>query len=232
MKQILGVLTTACCLGVLVLAAGCQPVAETAEKEGEHGHGHEHGHEHDHDHADRPQSLGQAIVELKELSDSFCSAMDEDDTEAAHDPLHHLGKLLAAMPELAADTDLPEDQWKQVKEDIDQLFETFGEIDSNFHKKDGDKQAAYQDAKPTIEAGVAALEAMLTHLDEELPHDDHGHSHEEEDHDHSHEEDDHEHSHEEDDHEHSHEEDDHDHSDEEDDHDHSHEEDEESHEEK
>lgn len=176
MKEMFGALSAVCCLGVLVLVTGCQPAETTAEKEAEHDHGHEHGH--DHDHSDRPESLREAIVELKELSDSFCAAMDEDDTEAAHDPLHDLGNLLEAMPELAADTDLPEEDWKQVKAEVDRLFDTFGEVDSAFHKKDGDKQAAYEDAKSTIEAGIAALEAKLPLMEEDPAHTDHDHSHE------------------------------------------------------
>lgn len=180
MKELFGVLTAVCCVGVLALVTGCQPTTSTSESD--HGHGHEHGHEHDH--SDRPQSLREAIVELKELSDSFCSAMDEGDTEAAHDPLHHLGKLLEAMPELAADTDLTEEQWKQVKEETDSLFDAFGEVDSSFHEKDGDKKAAYEEAKPTIEAGIAALEAKLPLLGEDASHADHGHSHDEDGEDH------------------------------------------------
>lgn len=182
MKETIGALTTACCIVALVLFTGCQPADSTAEEhteeDTEHDHGHEHGHEHEHDHSDRPESLREAIVELRELSDSFCAAMDEDDTEAAHDPLHHLGELLEAMPELAADTDLSEEQWQQVKEEVDRLFDAFGEIDSTFHEKDGDKKAAYEDAKSTIEEGVAALETKLPQLGEDSDAD-HGHSHEE-----------------------------------------------------
>ena len=211
MKLVLKFIAPACCLVALVLFTGCQPEATTSEKEAEHGHGHDHGHEHDH--SDRPQSLREAIVELKELSDSFCAAMDEDNTEAAHDPLHHLGKLLDAMPELAADTDLPEDQWKQVKDQVDQLFDAFGTVDATFHEKDGDKKAAYEDVKQTIEEGIAALEASLPLLPHKSPHADHAHSHDEDSHDEdSHDEDSHdEDSHDEDSHdEDSHDEDSHD----------------------
>ena len=224
MTVVLKILTTACCLSAVLIFTGCQPEASTGEKEADHGHGHEHGHEHGHDHhhSDRPESLRAAIVELKELSDSFCSAMEKDDTEAAHDPLHDLGKLLEAMPELAADTDLPEEEWNLVKDEIDRLFDAFGEVDSAFHKKDGDKKAAYEDAKSTIEAGVVALEAKLPLLGDDKAHADHEHDH---DHDHDGESHEHEHEHDEDSHEHE----SHEHEHDEESHEHEHEHDEDSH---
>ena len=181
MKKMPRVFAAMYCLTVLAIFAGCQSSATKVEKEAEHDHGHDHGHEHghEHDHSVRPQSLREAIVELKELSDRFCSAMDEGNMEAAHEPLHDLGQLLETMPELAADTDLPEEQWKQVKEETGRLFNSFSEVDSTFHKKDGDKKAAYENTKSTIEAGVAALEAKLPLLGEDTPRVDRGDSQQE-----------------------------------------------------
>ena len=105
------------------------------------------------------------------------------------------------MPELAADTDLPEEEWKQVKEEVDRLFDAFGEVDSTFHEKDGDKKAAYEKREVDDRRGVAALEAKLPLLGEDTnrssrcimgtSHDEHGrgrrHEHEEDEDAHDHE---------------------------------------------
>ena len=161
-----------CCLGLLAANVGCQQSAES----GIQGAG--HGHDHDHDHSERPKNLKAAIAELKEMRDAIWSAMDENDTESAHEPLHEVGNLLKAMPDLAADTDLPESEWDAIKSEVDRLFDAFSDIDSAFHKQDGDKQAAYDAAKSTVEEGVAALEAYLPKLgdgDTTATHDHHDH---------------------------------------------------------
>jgi hypothetical protein len=146
------------CLLIVVIYAGCQPAANTATQDADHDH------EHDHDHSDRPESLRAAIVELKEMRDQIRTAMDNNDPDSAHEPLHDVGKLLAAMPELAADTDLPESEWQEIKQEVDQLFKAFGDVDASFHTKGADKQAAYEAVKSIIDEGVTALEAKLSQL--------------------------------------------------------------------
>ncbi len=185
------------CVNVTCLNVGCQPAADASKQDAGHGHGH------DHDHSDRPKNLQAAIAELTEIADAIRTAMEEDDPKSAHEPLHKVGHLLKSMPDLAADTDLPESEWDAIKAEVDRLFEAFGEIDSAFHKKDGDKQAAYDAAKSTVDEGVAALEAYLPKLGgAEAPakHDDHDHDEDAHDED-GHDEDDHdEDGHDEDDH--------------------------------
>jgi len=167
---------------VLAIAGGCNS-AEQASGEKD-----DHGHSHDHDHSDAPKSLHAAIIELRDMWADITTAMDNSDPEAAHDPLHDVGKVLEAMPELAAETDLPESEWNEIKAEADKLFEAFGDIDSAFHKQDADKVAAYESAKSTIDEGVAALEAKLPLLGEGPPTD--GHDHEDHDHDHGHDDED------------------------------------------
>ena len=174
-----------CCL--LVLNIGCQQ-ADTGKQASEHGHSH------DHDHFGRPKTLKAAIEKLVKMRDTISDAMDKSDPESAHDPLHDVGDLLKAMPDLAADTDLEESDWFAIKVEVDRLFDAFADVDLVFHSAEGDKQAAFDKAKSTINEGVAVLESYLPKLggtgsdakhnhDE---HDDHG------DHDEGHDEDDHE----------------------------------------
>lgn len=166
------------CVVLLSVAAGCQSASNTSE------------HEHDHEHAERPESLRVAIIELIEVRDQIRTAMDSNDTESAHDPLHKAGELLEVMPELAADTDLTESEWNEIKEEVDRLFDVFDEVDSAFHEEDSDRLAAYEGAKSAIDEGIAVLEAKLPLLDSDASHDGHEHSHDGEHGDH----DEHEHS--------------------------------------
>lgn len=144
----------------------------------QHASGEHDGHGHTHDHSDTPDSLQAATKELREKWLQIQTAMDNGDPDAAHDPLHEVGSLLEAMPDLAAETDLSESEWNEVKSDVDGLRTAFGDIDSTFHK-DGDKVAAYDAAKSTIDQGIAALEAKLPqHGDSSRP-DDHDHDNDE-----------------------------------------------------
>ena len=191
------------CLALLSLVAGCQTQSDADATSA--GHGHDHGHDHDHAESDLPESLRDAVAELSELRTTIDAAVASDDPESAHEPLHKVGKLLKAMPDLAADTDLAEAEWEEIKQHVDQLFESYSEVDSAFHQKDGDKQAAYEAARSSIDEGVAALEAKLpllgggeveaAHAHDRDHDEEHEHDHEH-DHDHDHE---HEHDHEHDD---------------------------------
>jgi len=164
-------------LGLLVVATmavgmGCQDT-ET----GEHGHG-EHGHTHAP--IKGPKSFPEGVEKLKEINDQICAAMESDNPDSAHDALHEVGELLNRLPELAADTDLGESDWNEVEQEVNKLFEAFKEVDVAFHNN-GDKKAAYESSKATIDDGVASLETKLALLgddDGDQEHDDeHGHEH-------------------------------------------------------
>jgi len=144
---------TISCLGFVFVGSGCQPATNTRTQSTDHGH--------NHDHFGTPKSLPAAIEELEEMWKQIRTAMDKDDPKSAHEPLHQVGPLIKAMPDLAADTDLSESEWKNIKKLADQLVEAFGDIDSAFHKKDGDKQAAYDKAKSIIDKGIEELETKL-----------------------------------------------------------------------
>ena len=147
--------------GALIL--GCQP-AEQAQDGSDHGHPHGH----DHAHSDGPKSFEDAIAKLINIEKEIHAAIDKDDLELAHEPLHEVGDLLKQVPELAADTDLSESDWTDVKEDVDRLSQAFDDVDSAFHQ-DGDKKAAYDEAKSTIDEGIKNLNAKLAQMGIELP---------------------------------------------------------------
>ena len=166
---------------VLAMVEGCNSTEQASENLDHHGHSH--------DHSNAPKTLQVAITELRDMWADISTAMENSDPDAAHVPLHNVGSLLEAMPDLAADTDLPENQWSEIKVQADRLSGAFRDVDSAFHEKEGDKLAAYESAKVTIDEGIAALEAKLSLLDESSTIDDHTH-HDHKDHDHEHEHDD------------------------------------------
>lgn len=151
-------LLLACYLALSIGSLGCQSTSETAKEDD----GHEHGH--DHDHADVSMTFQDAVAELTAMRDQISNAIENDDPELAHNPLHEVSEILEAIPELAADTDLPESEWQQVKAETERLFDAFSKIDSAFHKQGSDKKAVYEEVKASINEGVANLEAMLTLL--------------------------------------------------------------------
>lgn len=165
---------------VFLVVGGCNPTKQASAPKDDH--------DHDHDHPAVPRSLPAAMTELRDSWAEISTAMNDDDPDSAHEPLHDVGRVLEAMPELAAETDLPESEWNEIKEVVDQLFDAFGKIDSAFHKKDGDKVAAYESVKSTIDEGVASLEAKLPILGADLGLDDghQGHAGDDLDHDHDH----------------------------------------------
>ncbi len=189
-------------LSLILAVALCTaplPGCGTAE-DGPEGHSHDHGHDHDHEHAHRPDSLHEAVAELEDLSEAIQAAIVDGDPEDAHDPLHEIGHLLEAIPDVAAETDLPESEWDAVKAASERLFEAFGDIDKAYHVEDGDKKAAYEEVSDVLEEAIEEIRSRLPLTGEEPDadghdHDDHGHD----DHDHNHDDHDHNgHSHEED----------------------------------
>lgn len=175
---------------LLSITIGCSSDTHASN---EHDDDH-HGHHHDHDHGDMPKTLHAAIVDLRQEWEEISDAVTQGNPEEAHDPLHEVGEILTGMLTLAADTDLSEDQWNELKKTIDSLMDAFGEIDAAFHEEK-DKVEAYEAVKSVIEEGVNELEKVLPLLGEYVA-DDHHHD-EEHDHDDDHEDHEHDHDHEE-----------------------------------
>ena len=145
------------------------------------------------------------MAELTSIHEAVRAAIMEGDADDAHGPLHEVGELLGAIPDVAAETDLPEEEWNAVKAANEKLFDAFGTIDKAFHVKDGDKKAAYEQVSAELTAAIEEIRVRLpmTGEDPDAGHDHHdhdGHDHDEHDdheHDHDHDHDDHEHDHDE-----------------------------------
>lgn len=177
-----------------ISVAGCvdeaPPKSPVVASDHDHDHGHEHG---GHDH---PESLAEAFSELTELRDTVKEAFANNDTEAAHGPLHDVGHLLEELGELAEAADLSDEAKKQIKTQVDTLFDSFGAVDKKMHDDEGGKD--YSDVSDAIDNALKAIAEAAgplatTHDHAEGHHegDDHDHhaddhaEHKDADHDHA-----------------------------------------------
>ena len=120
-----------------------------------------HSHDHDHDHEARPESFTIAVTELVAHRDAIRAAIESGDPADAHDPLHEVAELLEAFPDIAAESDLSKEDWDAVKAASEKLFDSFGVVDQAFHKKDGDKKAAYESVADDIDEAMQAIQSRL-----------------------------------------------------------------------
>lgn len=167
-------------IALAVAASGCGP----AESAGDADSG-DHGHDHDHDHGDRPESLQAAVDKLTSIRDTVRTAMLEGDANAAHGPLHEVGELLDALPDVAAETDLAEEDWNAVQAATDELRIAFAAIDKAFHTKDADKKAAYEQVADELDDAIEDIRSRLPMTGEE-PAEEENEDHDHDDHDHDH----------------------------------------------
>jgi hypothetical protein len=141
-------------LAALSVSVGCSKAVTTPVAEAT---GDSHSHEHEH----RPESFAAAVTELVAHRDAIRSGIESGKSAVVHDPLHEVAELLDAFPDIAAETDLAKDDWEAVKAASDRLFDSFGVIDEAFHKKDGDKKAAYESVAKDIDEAMQAIQSRL-----------------------------------------------------------------------
>lgn len=179
MFRIAGLACFALCL------AGCANEEEAPLPVMADGHeGHEHG---DGGHA---ETVGEAFHQLTELYETVKTGFAEDDTDAAHGPMHDVGHVLEELKELADASELPADAKTTVGEQVEVLMDAYGAVDNVMHGKEGSE---YSEVSDKVDAAMAALKTALGELAEHDGHHDHegeGHDHDGEDHD-DHEEGDH-----------------------------------------
>ena len=189
-----------CVLLCLVVGCTASETSGTAETGTEEDH-------HHHDHGHRPKSYQAALAEIKHARDDVKAAFDAGTPDARDDALHVVSEVLEVLPEVAAETDLPKEDWQVVKEKSKVLFDQFMKIHDGFHG--GNAQGVtFDTVADEINAAIAVLESKVAATGEkiEAAHEHHDHDHDGHDHDHGdHEHGDHEHE------EHDHEDHDHDH---------------------
>lgn len=131
----------------LLTACGCEDSSQSQVQFPE-DHAHEHGHDHSHD------SLSDAVEELTTLRNQIRDAFGKNDPDAAHDPLHEVGHILEAIPDLAKKEGLAEEKRKIIETATETLMTAFGAVDKTMHGQEG---SSYSEESARIDESLAAL---------------------------------------------------------------------------
>lgn len=146
----------------MVVAAGCGEPSTApppgprpaAVRPADHDHGHDHaaaGHEHAH-----PESLAEAVTELKELVEKVRTALAAGDKDKADGPVHAVGHLLEDMQGLVAKAKLPAEREAAVKQALEQIFGAFDTLDTAIHA-DGKEAVEFAPVEETITKALGVL---------------------------------------------------------------------------
>ncbi len=123
--------------------------------------------QHDHDHESQgdshghttSKSLADMVVKVEKLSSTIQEAFTSGDIEKGHGPLHEIGHLLEALPEIAAKESLGSGQQEQLKEAVDSLMDSFGTLDERLHSGGNDGKSI-DEVAAQIEAAMFKLKAV------------------------------------------------------------------------
>ncbi len=142
-------------LSLLTLFAGCTD--DVAKRDANAGSGSaEHDHDHGHSHA--PKTSGEGLAELTSLRNTIRDAFAANDMDTAHDPLHEVGDVLLAIPELAKKENVDSEKLASIQKAVDTLMDAFGRVDKTMHGQEG---STYAEESATIDAAVLELESLL-----------------------------------------------------------------------
>ena len=143
------------------------------------------GHHDDHDHGGgghaHPETLGEALAELTELRDTVRDAFKNEDTEAAHGPLHDVGHLLDEVSEFADGAELSAEAKATITTNVETLLDAFGAVDKKMHS--ADEGSDYSEVSEKIDAALKAITEAAGPAG--AHHDDHDGDHKEGDDDHA-----------------------------------------------
>jgi hypothetical protein len=135
----------------LLVGSGCSDPATNEPVASSQTDAHDHG-EHDHG----PESLKEALAEVTSLRNIIRDSFAKNDQEAAHGPLHEVGEILEAIPELAKKEKVsPEDQ-TAIESSVNTLMDAFGRVDKTMHGQEG---STYAEESATIDKALNELAA-------------------------------------------------------------------------
>ena len=142
-----------CLMIVGALLIGCD---DDHDESSGHGHSHEHGH----GHSDAIHlSFGEVVEKIGTYRDAIQSAFANEKRDEAHDPLHDIGFLIERLTTSAAEMDMPEEDWAEVKQAAERLSTAFGRVDALFH--DDSSGVPFSDVEQEVQAALEALQAKV-----------------------------------------------------------------------
>lgn len=116
----------------------------------------EHDHDHDHDGEKKDEGdFASSLDKAKDLVSQIMKAIDANDIEAAHDPLHEIGHVLESLGEKVGQQGWPAEKATAAKAAVDGMFESFMTIDNTLH--DTSKTFDIEKLRPIIESGLKTL---------------------------------------------------------------------------
>jgi len=142
-------------LSSVTLLAGCAD--NVAERDANAGGG-AAAHNHDHGHSHAPTTTSEGLAELKSLRNTIRDAFAANDMDKAHDPLHVVGDVLMAIPELAKKENADSEKLASIQKAVETLMDAFGRVDKTMHGQEG---STYAEESATIDAAVLELESLL-----------------------------------------------------------------------
>lgn len=142
-------------LSLMVLFAGCN---DDAAQRGANAGGKSAEHDHDHGHSHAPTTSTEGLAELTSLRNTIRDAFAVNDMDKAHDPLHEVGDVLMAIPELAKKENVDSEKLASIQKAVDTLMDAFGRVDKTMHGQEG---STYAEESATIDAAVLELESLL-----------------------------------------------------------------------
>ena len=131
----------------LLVGGGCSESSKPVDP----GNSDKHVHSHE-DHS--PESMKDAVTELKAMRDTIREAFAKNDQDGAHDPLHEVGHVLEAIPELAKKEKVTTENQAAIEKAVNSLMDAFGRVDKTMHGQEG---STYSEESATIDATLAAL---------------------------------------------------------------------------
>ena len=135
----------------LLVGSGCSDATKNEPVESSQNHGHDHE-EHDHG----PESLKDALAEATSLRDTIRDSFAKNDQDAAHGPLHDVGAILEASPELAKKEKVSTENQAAIETAVNTLMDAFGNVDKTMHGQEG---STYAEESATIDTTLTALSA-------------------------------------------------------------------------
>ena len=144
-------------LSLMVLFAGCNDGAAQRDTNAG-GKSAEHDHDHDHGHSHAPATSVEGLAELTSLRNTIRDAFAANDMDKAHDPLHEVGDVLMAIPELAKKENMDAEKLASIQKAVDTLMDAFGRVDKTMHGQEG---STYAEESAAIDAAVLELESLL-----------------------------------------------------------------------